>query len=349
MPAKRRKGKKGGKGKAASPARRLARRLGFALLAVIVAWGAVSCWYVHHPRGWLAEKSRALPGFVTAPLLYMGNPVADVTDALGWTGHDAVYEYDTEAPSGSTLFAGAPVRTGPPAPDDIRVVDRGDFVFGWSDRLRHPVWCAYHVTKDAKHATGTRPSFYRDREIPAAPATSAYAKSGYDRGHMAPNYAIATRYGPEVQKKTFAMSNVAPQTPQLNRGVWRDVEHRIADLWTARYGEIWVVVGCISSKACGETISGTGIDVPEAFYQIIIAQEGMDVRALAVLIPQSVPWGAWAARHIVSIEELERLSGLDFNPDLPSFIQRPLEADLPSRLWPVRLRDIFSLIALRFQ
>ena len=127
------------------------------------------------------------------------------------------------------------------------------------------------------------------------------------------------------------------------------MEHRIADLWTARYGEIWVVVGCISSKACGETISGTGIDVPEAFYQIIIAQEGMDVRALAVLIPQSVPWGAWAARHIVSIEELERLSGLDFNPDLPSFIQRPLEADLPSRLWPVRLRDIFSLIALRFQ
>jgi hypothetical protein len=42
------------------------------------------------------------------------------------------------------------------------------------------------------------------------------------------------------------MSNIAPQSPALNRGVWRDVEHRIADLWTARYGEIWVVVGCIS-------------------------------------------------------------------------------------------------------
>ena len=344
MAAKRRK--KGGK--AVSPARRFARRLGFALFAVLVVWGAVSCWYVHHPRAWLDAKDESLPRFLTAPLFYVGNPVADITDALGWTGHDAVYEYDTEAPSGSTLFAGAPVRTGAPAPNDIRIVDRGDFVFGWSDKLRHPVWCAYHVTRDAKHDIKNRPSFYKDKEIPSAPAPAAYTKSGYDRGHMAPNHAMATRYGQAVQKKTFAMSNVAPQTPQLNRGVWRDVEHRIADLWTARYGEIWVVVGCISSKAGGETIAGTGIDVPEAYYQIIIAQEGMDVRALAVLMPQSVSWSAWAARHIVSIEELERLSGLDFNPDLPGFIQRPLESDVPSRLWPVRFRDIFSLIALRF-
>lgn len=347
MSAKRRKGGKGGK--SVSSARRFARRLGFALLAVLVAWGAVSCWYVHHPRGWLAERDESLPRFVTVPLLFFGNPVADVTDALGWTGHDAVYEYDTEAPSGSTLFAGAPRRTGAPAPDDIKIVDRGDFVFGWSDKLRHPVWCAYHVARDAKHDIKNRPSFYKDKEIPSSPAPAAYTKSGYDRGHMAPNHAIATRYGLDVQKKTFAMSNVAPQTPQLNRGVWCDVEHRIADFWTARYGEIWVVVGCISSVSGGETISGTGIDVPEAYYQIIIAQEGMDVRALAVLIPQTVPWSAWAARYIVSIEELERLSGLDFNPELPGFIQSPLESDLPSRLWPVRIRDIFSLIALRFR
>ena len=74
----------------------------------------------------------------------------------------------------------------------------------------------------------------------------------------------------------------------------------------------------------------------------------MDVRALAILIPQNVSWGAWAARYIVSISELEQMTGLDFNPDLPGFIQRPLESDLPSRLWPVRFRDIFGLVALRF-
>ena len=39
---------------------------------------------------------------------------------------------------------------------------------------------------------------------------------------------------------------------------------------------------------------------------------------------------------------------MDFNPDLPDFIQRPIEAERPSRLWPVRFRDILAQIFLRF-
>ena len=165
---------------------------------------------------------------------------------------------------------------------------------------------------------------------------------------MVPNYAIVTRYGEDEQKKTFLMSNIAPQSPSLNRGVWRDLEHRIADLWTARYGEIWVIVGCISPQITEQTLPGTAIDVPTKFYQLIVAQEGLNIRALAVLIEQDVPWGAYAARYIVTIDELEELTGLDFLPDLPSFIQTPLEAQLPSRLWPIRLQDVFQQLLIRY-
>ena len=56
----------------------------------------------------------------------------------------------------------------------------------------------------------------------------------------------------------------------------------------------------------------------------------------------------WAARHLVTIDELEELSGLDFLPDLPGFIQKPLEAELPTRLWPVNFADIFRQFLLRF-
>ena len=133
-----------------------------------------------------------------------------------------------------------------------------------------------------------------------------------------------------------------------SNGVWRDVEHRIADLWTARYGEIWVIVGCISSPDGKETIKGSDIDVPEQFYQVIVAQEGMDVRALAMIFKQRTPYGAYAARNLVSIDELEELTGLDFLPELPEFIQSPLESELPSRLWPIRWQDIFFQISLRF-
>ncbi len=329
-----------------SHSRRVSLKLGVLVLLILALWGGVGEWYVHHPRAWLRERQESLPSFVTQTICAFGNPLADLTDALGWTGHDAVYEYDSEAPAGSVFFAGAPVRLSAPAPSDIRVLHRGEFAIGWSDRLRHPVWCAYHVKKEAPYDAGIRPGFTKDRSVPTAPSPNDYAKSGYDRGHMVPNYAIATRYGNDERKKTFLMSNIAPQTPALNRGVWRDVEHRIADLWTTRYGEIWVIVGCLS--AGNETLSSTSIDVPTAYYQLIVAQEGMDVRSLALLFDQTVPWREWAARNIVTVDELEKLTGLDFYPELPSFIQDPLEADLPTRLWPIRVADLFKLITLRF-
>ena len=335
-------GKRKSKGKR-SKSRRIALKFGTVLAILLALFGAAGDWFVHHPRAWIVQQ----PELLAKPLLWFGNPVADITDALDWTGYDTVAEYDEEAPSGAVTFAGAPVRTGSPAPADIRVLDRGEFLLGWSDTLKHPVWCAYHVLRDATHENSDRPGFTKDKSVPLAPAPDAYTKSGYDRGHMVPNYAIVTRYGQDAQKKTFRMSNIAPQSPALNRGVWRDVEHRIADLWTARYGEIWVIVGCISPNR-GETLSGSDVDVPESYYQVIVAQEGMDVRVLALLFDQSVDWKAWAARHIVTIDELEQKTGLDFLPELPSFIQEPLEADLPNRLWPIRPLDIFRQIALRF-
>ena len=333
--------------KSRSRSRRLSARLGiigFILLALVSIAGD---WYVHHSRTWLAARDKVWPTIITAPLLWFGNPIADITDGLELTGHDAVYEYDEEAPSGAVAFAGLPMRTASPAPDDIRVIDRGEFKIGWSDSLRHPAWCAYHVTQDEKFEDGKRPSFLVDASIKTAPKPDHYTNSGYDRGHMAPNHAIASRYGSVEQRKTFMMSNITPQSAELNRGVWRDLEHRIADLWTARYGEIWVIVGAVPSST-GVCLRNTTIDVPDAYFQVIIAQEDLNIRALAVLIPQNVGWNAWAARHILSIDELEALTGYDFNPDLPHFIQDPLEAELPSRLWPVRSRDIFRQIMLRF-
>jgi DNA/RNA endonuclease G (NUC1) len=74
----------------------------------------------------------------------------------------------------------------------------------------------------------------------------------------------------------------------------------------------------------------------------------MNVRAMAVVFGQEVSWREWAARNLISIDELEELTGLDFLPELDSFIQDKLEAELPSRLWPVRSRDIIKQILMRF-
>ncbi len=339
--AKKRKKRKTGK------SRRISRIIGFAVLSSVVAMSLAGNWFVHHPKSWVDRYCDSWPKFATAPLLWFGNPFADITDSLGWTGHDAVYEYDVSAPVNRVLFAGAPKRICAPAPADITIIDRGSFKIGWSPSLKHPLWCAYHVPAKLKFEDGNRPSFTIDRSVASSPKPADYTRSGYDRGHMVPNHAIISRFGENERRKTFMMSNISPQSPPLNRGVWRDVEHRIADFWTEKYGEIWVVVGCIPSSS-DEKISGSGIDIPDAYYQIIIAQQGYEVRALAVAFPQRISWNAWAARYITTIDEIEKMSGLNFNPDLPDFIQDPLEAELPSRLWPIRPQDIFKQIMLRF-
>ena len=338
-----RRGAKGGR--KINPLRLLMRRFTLATLAVIALLSLAGGWFVSHPWSWLADKCDDWPRFVTAPLFYFGDRTIMLTDGLGWTGHDAVYDFDEPAPNGSVFFAGAPVRTGAPAPADVRVVERGDFVVGWSPSLKHPLWVAYHVPAEKAYEAGKRPGFRADPAVPDTPAATAYKGSGYDRGHMAPNYAIATRFGTEAQKKTFYTSNVAPQKPSLNRGPWREIEHRIADLWTAKYGEIWVIVGCVPGDEEDRLPSGVG--VPKAFWQVIVAQTADGVRALAVYMPRDIPFSAFPVHNIVTIDELERRTGLDFFPDMPDFLQKPLEADLPTRLWPVRAIDILRLIAIR--
>ena len=334
--------------KTRSKNRRLALLAALILLILGSAFSYLSVWYVHYPKKWIDNKSQEYPVFVTSSLESVGYPLADILDALDITGTDVVYEYDLEPPSGQVFFAGAPVRTGAPAPEDITIIDRGEFVIGWSPSLRRPSWVAYHVPREEKYAAPKRPDFKKDREAPNCPASASYTRSGYDRGHMAPNHAIATRFGPDAQKATFLMSNISPQSPQLNRGIWRDIEHRIADLWTAKYGEIWVIVGAITNED-KETISGTGIDVPGEFYQIVVAQQNMDVRAMAFLIPQSVSWREYPAKWLVSIDEVEEKSGFDFLSELDDFLERPLEAGLPSRVWPIMKIDVFKQLKIHFQ
>lgn len=319
--------------------RKAARRILLASVVFFAAYLGASVWFVRHPKAWRDAKKESWPRFAAAALEYLGSPARDLSDAFGLTGEDATASATRPAPAGRIDFAGLPVRRGAPAPDDIQILRRGDFAIGWSPSLKHPVWCAYHVPAEPAYEAGARPNFRKDPAVKSSPPSSAYARSGYDRGHMVPNYAIATRFGPASQGKTFLTTNISPQSPGLNRGVWRDVEHRIAEFWTRRWGEIWVVVGAISNGQ--ETLSGTDVNVPESFYQIAVAQSGGEIRAVAVLFDQGVEWRAWPTDYIVSIDEIEKLSGLDFFTGLDPETERVLEAAVPTRLWPVGFVDAF--------
>ncbi|MBO4287402.1 MAG: DNA/RNA non-specific endonuclease [Kiritimatiellae bacterium] len=316
--------------------RRALRRYGWFALGIAVATNA----YVHFPA------SRHEGGLAHRAVCAVGNATADITDSLGWTGRDVA------APAGGCADPGFPRRLpGGRAPGDITLLARTGYTAGYSPSLRHPVWVTYKTFPYDAPLTPPeiRPKgFAQDKEAPRSPKTSDYARSGYDRGHMAPNLAIAERYGKTAQEETFLLSNICPQRPGLNQGPWYEMEYRLSEVWPFRYGEVWVIVGAVQGEA-KRTLKG-GIDVPEAFYQIALTK-GRDgrLRAQAVLMPQTVSRHAYARSRLISVRELEALTGLDFFPALPPETQEALETETPSRLWPTGLRGLFKVLVNRYR
>lgn len=228
-------------------------------------------------------------------------------------------------------YGGAPRPAG--FPHAIRVLVNTGYVAGYCEVLENPVWVAYRISDASKPMpAGERPgSFETDMRTAARVPSSAYANSGYDRGHLAPNHAIATRYGPEAQRETFLMSNIAPQRHALNAGVWKDMEMRIATSYPGRFGEVWVLAGPVFGERPARLPNGTA--VPEAFYMIVVDESDGRVRAQAFMFPQETPAGAKAERFMVSVDEVERRTGLDFFAELEDAAEVVLEAKRAEGMW----------------
>ena len=233
----------------------------------------------------------------------------------------------------------------PPAPGSVcaygepldrvglqRLSNRGHSV-GYDNALPGPRWAAYRVFPHSGQSPPRPSSFRTDRRTSALVRTDEYTRSGYDRGHMAPNYAVAACHGVDAQNETFLMSNVAPQLHALNAGLWKDLELRIAQRYVERYGEVWAVVGPVY----GAAPSRFGrIPVPEAFWAVIAEYDeaGRGVRAIAYLVPHEERWrDRELTRYVVSVDRLEELTGLDFFPALSAETQSLLESRRADRAW----------------
>jgi endonuclease G len=233
----------------------------------------------------------------------------------------------------SISYGGAP-RPGPGAnAPSFRVLINQGYAVGYSDALGNPVWAAYHMRDRATLPTpAARPDkFETDRRTAARVAPEDYANSGYDRGHMAPNYAIATRYGTAAQRETFLMSNITPQLHSLNAGLWKELEQKIATSYPARYAEVWVLTGPVFG-ATPKKLRG-GVAVPEAFFLIVIDENEGKLRTLAFIVPQEATTSADPERYLTSVDEIQRRTGLDFLSELDDVAEKQVEAQRATRVW----------------
>lgn len=230
------------------------------------------------------------------------------------------------------LYAGQPV-----ASNSLKRIDRIGYVVGYDEKRKNPAWVAYYLAPVEKKPQGIsrRPSkFNTDMTTEAKVSHQDYTHSGYDRGHMAPNYGISTRYGRQAQLETFLMSNIVPQKGNLNRGVWRELEMKVADIKGGianRVEGVYVITGPIYDDKI-EKIKDN-IEIPDSFYKIIVDLENKIPRTLAFIMPQDANRKDEPEKFLTSIDEIEKQTGLDFFADMQDSYESKFEAKIAKQIW----------------
>lgn len=217
-----------------------------------------------------------------------------------------------------------------------RVLRNDGYMAGYSELRGNPLWVAYRVSRIAPGAPRyKRPrNFSPDWRSLTHISSGDYTRSGFDRGHMAPNYVISRLYGKNAQLETFLMTNIVPQKAELNQKVWQKLEAWETDRFTRRFREVWVYTGPLFDGDIRRMSSTWRVEIPDAFYKIYA---GIDTSGrphlLAFLIPQSVRGNENPARFVTTVDRIEALSGFDFFPELDDLLEKRLESEVAMAGW----------------
>lgn len=270
-------------------------------------------------------------------------PVADDSDAAS---------ADTEAVSspasqfatqgdyntpGSTTVAGDVEAVMIPGGTPNQTVTYPGFTVHYNSHWHLPNCVVYTLTASETRGRSERQeTFEKDENVWGCAAPEEYAGTGYDRGHMAP--AGDFKWSDEAMESTFKMSNVCPQDHQLNKGAWNDLEIKVRE-WARRDKKLVIYTGPVfADKKNPEKITRSRsnkkgrVAVPTAFYKIIYAPTARPARAIAFIMPNE-PCDDELKNYVVTIDEVERLTGLDFLSSLPAERQKQLQSTSNTAVW----------------
>ncbi len=217
-------------------------------------------------------------------------------------------------------------RVAVPAPDE-RLEYCGFTVY--FNRRWHLPWCvAYELTRSETNGGEQRyGSFETDSAVAGCARPWDYTGSGYQRGHMAP--AADFKWSARAMRESFKMTNVCPQSGLLNSGGWSRLEEKVRE-WARRDSALIVATGPIVDK--GHRCIGGGVAVPRAFFKVVLAPHSTPMRAIGFIYPNAAAPGR-LQRYAVSVDSVERATGLDFFGSLPPEVESEVESTCNLNPW----------------
>ncbi|HEY8157353.1 MAG TPA: DNA/RNA non-specific endonuclease [Methylobacter sp.] len=247
------------------------------------------------------------------------------------------YGYEVKIARPALLYQGVPQsRDARDINTWFRILRNHGFILGYSDLRGNPLWVEYALTSAENAPALKRPShFETDWRSVNRVSHDSYKKSGYDRGHMAPNYAMSHLYGREGQADSFLMTNITPQKAKLNQQLWQHLEETEIKHFAKIFGKVWVITGPVFSGTVERLSSDWTVEIPDAFFKIYITEAvpGRPPMALAFLMPQTVNGHEPLAQFVTSIDNIEMQTGIDFFAGLDDRTEAQVEAAIEPQPW----------------
>ena len=207
-----------------------------------------------------------------------------------------------------------------------------------------PLWVAYPLCYGNIEGSGSRVNDWGilDPNIPEEKQLyMKYSYNGsYDRGHMLPS---ASRLGSnDDNRQTFYPTNMTPQLSGLNQKKWATIEGQVRD-WAYGCDTLYVVTGAVVQTAGGDepinytyckSDSSKQVAIPNYYYKALLQyRKPSTYQAIAIWVPHKAATGAATLNDVMTIDELEELTGLDFFVGLDDAIEARVESKTDNLYW----------------
>ncbi len=212
-------------------------------------------------------------------------------------------------------------------------IEHKAYTVDYNEEWRLANWVAYPLT--AEHTKGPVERYNKFDADPQVKGATAqwwdYKHTTYDRGHLVP--AGDMKWDETAMRECFYLSNIAPQDHTFNEGDWNYLENRVRG-WANFFGEVYVVCGPIVSKH-PETIGENCIAVPDSFFKVVLCDMRGEWNAIGFICPND-PTHHNLSHYCRTVDEVERITGLDFFPLLPDDVEKRIEAEYDKDAWRIR-------------
>ena len=214
--------------------------------------------------------------------------------------------------------------------DSSQVVRHLGYSLEYNENCEQALWVAYVLTKQETMGVIERgDNFTVDPFVKTGSANKAdYVKSGFDRGHLAP--AADMRWSEQTMDESFYFSNMSPQSPSFNRGIWKRLEEKVRD-WAVIYDSLLIVTGPVLSSDLRK-IGPNQVCVPTYYYKVILDYKKEHSKAIGFVMKNE---GSQLniEEFAVSIDSVERLTGIDFYWQFKDEFESTFESNVCLKCW----------------